>query len=78
MGEVVADVAYDESVPENGGWLGNCVEQLAGEVEVALLAELAQSESDGFGLARWGLVGFLRCGAWLLLAAVRGRCGGGD
>lgn len=46
MREVVADKANDDGVPENVGGAGNCVEQLAGEMGLAFLAEFAEAGAD--------------------------------
>lgn len=71
VGHVVADEADDDGVPQDGGWASNCVEQLAGEVGLAFLAEPAEARADGGGLEgrlRRRQQGF---------AAGGGGCGGG-
>lgn len=45
--ERVADEADDDGVPQDGGWFGNCVEQLACEVWVSVLADSAEAGADG-------------------------------
>lgn len=49
MRHVVTDKANDDRVPKNGGWFGNCVEQLAGKKGLAFLAEFAEAGADGEG-----------------------------
>jgi hypothetical protein len=49
MGHVVTDKADDYSVPEDGGGFRNCVEQLAGEMGLAFLAEFAEARANGGG-----------------------------
>lgn len=54
LGQVVADKADDDGVPENGRGARKSVEQLAGEVGLAFLAELAEARTDcgGFELRK--------------------------
>lgn len=60
-GHLVADVSDDDGVPQDGGGVGNCVEQVAGVAGSAVFAELAQALSDrafpggwaGSGIGRW-------------------------
>lgn len=44
--EIIADKADDDGVPENSGWFGNCVEQLACELWVSILTNFAESRTD--------------------------------
>ena len=48
-GEVVADEADDDGVPEDGGGAREGVEEVAREVGLALLAEVAEAGADGGG-----------------------------
>lgn len=52
MWHTVANVSDNKSIPKNSSWLGNCIENLAGEVELPLSAELTQSKSDCFWFSR--------------------------
>ncbi|PON98238.1 hypothetical protein TorRG33x02_060680 [Trema orientale] len=68
--EVVADKPDNDSVPKNSSWARQSIEQLAGEVGLALLAELAQARTNCGGLGFWQIdgkrwsdtSGALRCG----------------
>lgn len=53
MGHVVANITNDDSVPKNSCWLGNCVEELAGEMGLTLLAYFAEAGTDGGSFESW-------------------------
>lgn len=53
MGHIVANVTDDDSVPKNCFWLGNCVEKLAGDMGLALLAYSAKARTDGRSSQSW-------------------------
>lgn len=53
IGHVVADESNDDGVPEHGGGARQSVEQLAGKVGLAFLAEFAEAGADGGGFELW-------------------------
>ncbi|KAB2610820.1 pentatricopeptide repeat-containing protein [Pyrus ussuriensis x Pyrus communis] len=70
IGHVVADESNDDGVPKHSGGARQSVEQLAGKVELAFLAEFADTGADGGGFELWEVDDWGGEVVW------GGRCGG--
>lgn len=53
IGHVIADEPNDDGVPEKGCWARQSLEELAGKMRMALLAEFTKAGANSWGFECW-------------------------